>query len=176
MVAALWPGAVAPNSFTRLVHWLEAGPAWLHAWRVSAAHVGADLALRFVMSWYPTLSLNQLGAQRAGAEGQLAEQAGRITGRASYLASFTTHDEFQAERMKDGVELPPDNFGLALDDPVGSSTESGPYTDDEAGLDDIGISADPEAVAKESTQADDGTTPAAGAEEPASAQPGVATS
>lgn len=50
MMAALWSEAVAPNSVTRLAHWLEADVHHLHAWRVSAARAGADLALWFIMS------------------------------------------------------------------------------------------------------------------------------
>lgn len=30
MTAALWPGSVAPSSFTRLAWWLGAGPNRLH--------------------------------------------------------------------------------------------------------------------------------------------------
>ena len=140
MTAALWPGSVAPTSFTRLARWLESGPARLHAWRVSAARAGADLALRFVMSWYPDLALDRLVAQRAGAEPQLEAEAGRIAARASYLAAFAFHDEFQVERTEDGGEVPADDFGLLLDDPEGSSEETGIYMDDEAELDDTGAS------------------------------------
>nr|XP_020155088.1 uncharacterized protein LOC109740438 [Aegilops tauschii subsp. strangulata] len=55
MTTALWPGTFMPNSFTRLARWLEAGPERLHAWRVSAARAGAEMALRFVISWHPDL-------------------------------------------------------------------------------------------------------------------------
>jgi hypothetical protein len=47
----------------------------------------------------------------------------------------------------------PDDFGLALDDPTGSSEESGPSADDDAGLEDIGASVNPEATAEETTVA-----------------------
>ena len=63
MTAALWPGSVAPNSFTRLARWLEAGPDSLHEWQVSAARAGAEMALRFVMSWHPDLALDALMGQ-----------------------------------------------------------------------------------------------------------------
>lgn len=69
--------------------------------------------------------------------------------RASYLASFALHDEFQVERMEDGGKLPPDNFGLTLDDPTSSSEETDAYTDDEAGLDNTDILVGPKAVMKE---------------------------
>ena len=62
MAVALWL-AIAPNSFTRLAHWLVARQARLHAWRVSAAHAGAKMALRFVMPWYPDLALDRLMGQ-----------------------------------------------------------------------------------------------------------------
>jgi hypothetical protein len=181
MTAALWPGAVTPDSFTRLARWLEAGPARLHAWRVSAARAGADLALRFIMSWYPELALDRLAAQRAGAEPQLQAEADRIAVRASYLASFASHDEFQVERTEDGGVVPPDDFGLLLDDPEGSSEETGVYLDDEAELDDTGASANPEATVKDSAVAQPGAGTGASvnlgatAEESAAARPGAGT-
>ena len=67
------------------------------------------------------------------------------------------HDEFQPERTGDGRVIPPDDFGLQLDDPEGSFEESGPYEDEDAGLEDIGNSVDPEAIE----------------EEPAAARPGA---
>lgn len=54
-------------------------------------------------------------------------QARRIAGRASYLASFTLHDEFKVERTEGDEELPVEDFGLQLDDPAGSSYETGAY-------------------------------------------------
>ena len=74
---------------------------------------------------------------------------GRIAAWASYLASLTSHDKFQVERTEDGGEVPSNNFGMALNDAAGTSEESGPYTDDEAGLDDSGTSANPEATMEE---------------------------
>ena len=67
------------------------------------------------------------------------------------------HDEFQPEHTNDGRVVPQDDFGLWLDDPEGSSEESGPYRDEDAGLEDTGTSVNPEAT--------DG--------EPAAAQPGA---
>ena len=63
MTVALWPSAVAPNSFTRLARWLEAGPEQLHAWHVSATRAGAEMALRFLMSWHPDLAPDRLMGQ-----------------------------------------------------------------------------------------------------------------
>ena len=68
MMAALWPGAVTLNSFTRLAWWLEAGPDRLHQWRGSAARAGAEMALRFAVSWHPDLALDALMGQWAGSE------------------------------------------------------------------------------------------------------------
>ena len=65
----------------------------------------------------------------------MAARAERIAGRASYLAAFAPHDEFVVERTEDGEELPTDALGLLLDDPDGSSAETGAY-DDEADADD----------------------------------------
>ena len=71
MTAALWPGAVMPNSFTWLGRWLEAGPDSLQEWWVSTACAGAEMALRFAMSWHPDLALDALMGQRASSESQL---------------------------------------------------------------------------------------------------------
>ena len=146
MTAALWPGAVAPTSFTRLARWLEAGPDRLHEWRVSAARAGAEMALRFAVSWYPDLALDALMGQRAGSESQLQAEAGRIAARASYIAGFAFHDEFQPERAEDGGVVPADDYGLLLDDPEGSSEETDVYRDADAGEEDTGTSADPGAA------------------------------
>ena len=101
----------------------------LGAWRASAARAGAETALRFIVSWYPGMDLDHLAAQRASAEDNLAARAQRIAGRASYLAAFAPDDEFVVERTEDGEELPTDALGLLLDDPDGSSAESGAYAD-----------------------------------------------
>lgn len=63
------------------------------------------------------------------------------------------HDEIHVERTEDGAVVPPDDFGLVLDDPVGSSKDSGPYTDDDTGLDDTGTSENPEVTAEETAVA-----------------------
>ena len=134
LASGLWPDAVVPNTVSRLARWLEAGVERLGLWRASAARAGAETALRFVVSWYPGVDLDRLAAQRAGAADDLATKARRIAGRASYLASFAPHDEFVVERTEDGEELPTDALGLLLDDPDGSSAETGAY-DDEADAD-----------------------------------------
>lgn len=83
----------------------------------------------------------------------MAAEADRITARASYLTSFALHDEFQVEWTADSGVVPPDDFGLALDDPASSSKESGPYAYDDAGMDDTGALVNPEAIAEEPTVA-----------------------
>lgn len=132
MVAALWPAAVAPATANRLARWLKAGAARLGACRASAARAGAEMALGVVLSWYPTIRLDQLRARRARAEADLAERATQIAVRASDIASFTPYEEFVPERAPDGTELPANDFGLALEDPEGSSAETGTEADDDA--------------------------------------------
>ena len=111
MTAALWPDSVQPSSFSRLARWLEMGPDRLGEWRVSAAHAGAEMALRFALSWHPDLQLDALMGQRAGSEQLLQEQAGRIASRASYIAEFAFHDEFHPERTEDGGVMEGDDYG-----------------------------------------------------------------
>ena len=55
MTAALWPDSVQPSSFSRLARWLVMGPDRLGEWRVSAARAGAEMALRFALSWHMDL-------------------------------------------------------------------------------------------------------------------------
>ena len=88
MTAALWPGSVALGSFTRLARWLEAGSNHLHEWRISAARAGAEMALRFTLSWHPDLALDALMGQRAGSDNQLQAEAGRIAATSSNIARF----------------------------------------------------------------------------------------
>lgn len=45
--------------------------------------------------------------------------------------------------------MPPNDFGLVLNDPLGSSKESVPYANDDAGLDDTGASENPEVTPEE---------------------------
>ena len=150
MTAALWPDSVQPSSFSRLARWLEMGPDRLGEWRVSAARAGAEMALRFALSWHPDLQLDALMGQRAGSEQLLQEQAGRIASRASYIAEFAFHDEFHPERTEDGRAVDGDDYGLLLHDPEGSSEETGVYRD--AGAEEgTGTSPDPEAARGESS-------------------------
>ena len=145
MTAALWPDSVQPSSFSRLARWLEMGPDMLGEWRVSAARAGAEMALRFALSWHPDLQLDALMGQRAGLEQLLQEQAGRIASRASYIAEFAFHDEFLPEQTEDGRAVDGDDYGLLLHDPEGSSEETGVYGDTDT-EEDIGASPDPEAA------------------------------
>ncbi|XP_024310315.1 uncharacterized protein LOC112268638 [Brachypodium distachyon] len=57
---ALWPGEEAPTGIPELAtRLLEVGDR-LNEWRESAAHVGADEALSFVLSWYDGINLDVL--------------------------------------------------------------------------------------------------------------------
>ena len=143
MMATLWPDSVEPSSFTCLARWLEMGPDRLGEWRVSAARAGAEMALRFTLSWHPDLQLDALMGQRAGSEQLLQEQAGRIASWASYIAEFAFHDEFHLERTEDGRAVDSDDYGLLLHDPEGSSEDTSRAEED------TGTSLDPEAARAE---------------------------
>ena len=142
MTAALWPDSVQPSSFSRLARWLEMGPDRFGEWRVSAARAGAEMALRFALSWHPDLQLDALMGQRAGSEQLLQEQTGRIASRASYI------DEFHPERTEDGGAVDGDDYGLLLHDPEGSSEEIGVYRNADA-EEGTGTSLYPEAAREE---------------------------
>jgi len=61
---ALWPGVEPPTSVADLVEWLKTSDDSLNEWRESAARVGADEALSFVLSWYEDITLESLQTMR----------------------------------------------------------------------------------------------------------------
>ena len=61
---ALWPGVEPPTSVADLVEWLKTSDDRLNEWRESAARVGADEALSFVLSWYEDITLESLQTMR----------------------------------------------------------------------------------------------------------------
>ena len=153
---ALWSDSVHPRSFSRLARWLEMGPDHLCEWRISATRAGTAMALRFVLSWHPDLQLDALMGQRTGSEQLLQEQAGRIASQASYIAEFAFHDEFHPERTEDGRAVHGDHYGLPLQDPEGSSEETGVYGNLDA-EEDTGASPDPKAARGEPSMSRRGT-------------------
>lgn len=64
MVKALWPDEKPPSSAADLADRLTDGPARLDDWRASAARVGADESLSYVLSWYETIRLDLLKHMR----------------------------------------------------------------------------------------------------------------
>lgn len=64
---ALWLGEEVPEEIPALARRLHEGPSRLNEWRESAACVGADEALSFVLSWYDgSIKLDVLQNMRAG--------------------------------------------------------------------------------------------------------------
>ncbi|XP_010236352.1 neurofilament light polypeptide-like [Brachypodium distachyon] len=63
---ALWPGEEAPTGIPELATQLLEVKDRLNDWRESAARVGADEALSFVLSWYDGINLDVLQSMRAG--------------------------------------------------------------------------------------------------------------
>ncbi|XP_010236719.1 uncharacterized protein LOC104584227 [Brachypodium distachyon] len=63
---ALWPGEEAPTGILELAKRLLEVEDRLNEWRESAAHVGADEALSFVLSWYDDINLDVLQSMRVG--------------------------------------------------------------------------------------------------------------
>ena len=64
----LWPGVAAPKSIEELVRYLMASEDRINEWRESAARVGADEALSFVLSWYEGIKLDALQTMRLGSK------------------------------------------------------------------------------------------------------------
>lgn len=63
---ALWPGEEAPSAIPKLAKRLLEVEDRLSEWRESAARVGADEALSFVLSWYDGINLDVLQSMRVG--------------------------------------------------------------------------------------------------------------
>ena len=61
----LWPKCETPASIDELSRCLQAYEKRLKEWRASAARVGADKALIYVLSWYEGINLDALQAMRA---------------------------------------------------------------------------------------------------------------
>ena len=64
----LWPGCQAPVVVDELAKCLMASEERLDDWRSSAARVGADEALMYVLSWYEGLDLDALKTLRDGSK------------------------------------------------------------------------------------------------------------
>jgi hypothetical protein len=63
---ALWPEREVPKTFSRLAQWMGLAPTRIEIWKESAAWVGAEQALSFVLSWYKGVDLDQLEHRRKG--------------------------------------------------------------------------------------------------------------
>ncbi|XP_024310545.1 uncharacterized protein LOC106866888 [Brachypodium distachyon] len=61
---ALWPGEETPTGIPELAKRLLEVEDRLNEWQESAAHVGADEALSFVLSWYDGINLDVLQSMR----------------------------------------------------------------------------------------------------------------
>jgi hypothetical protein len=67
-VKSLRPSEEPPNKIEEICAWLDANGACLNEWRESAGRSGANMALKFVWSWYETLDLDALATMRSGAK------------------------------------------------------------------------------------------------------------
>ena len=63
-----WPGCQPPASVDELSKSLLACEGRMDDWRSSAARVGADEALMYVLSWYEGIDLNVLKTLRDGSK------------------------------------------------------------------------------------------------------------
>jgi hypothetical protein len=54
----LWPGRAVPGEIQELLQWIPLAPNRLDIWKESAARAGAEQALEFVLSWYPSVNLD----------------------------------------------------------------------------------------------------------------------
>ena len=64
----LWPNTDTPASVDELSRCLQGREKRLREWRASAARVGADEAMIYVLSWYEGINLDALQSMRAGSK------------------------------------------------------------------------------------------------------------
>jgi hypothetical protein len=63
----LWLEVAVPTSLHKLTTWLATVPGHVKEWRASAARVGAEMALSFVLSWYDEIQLSHPETRQARA-------------------------------------------------------------------------------------------------------------
>ena len=90
----LWPGLPVPETPLRLAKWLAAAPGRIDDWRASAARVGAEMALSFMLSWYDEVRLDQLATRRAGAQKEQEPLLDQLYERACAIAAYAITDEY----------------------------------------------------------------------------------
>jgi hypothetical protein len=91
----LWPQSVMPETVGQLTRWMEsAAPGRIDEWKESAARAGCELALDFVLSWYPRLDLDQLATKREVDEQPDQVFLDRLHERACTLATYVDVDRF----------------------------------------------------------------------------------
>jgi hypothetical protein len=109
VVAALWPGGGAPEG--RVALWLEHAKARLEVWKASAARAGAQMALRFVTSWYTGVNLDRLTTMRAVPEAERLAREDALVRRANEFASYVDLDVLLPALGEDGEPVAEDSFG-----------------------------------------------------------------
>ena len=120
----LRPGKPKPASPGQLAKALTSAPAKINEWCRSSARGGADLALRFVLSWYDGVDLDQLDAMRAGVDLEPLRDA--ILYRASTIATYVAVDEFVPDTSEGaGVEEEDEGAAGTGDDDAGGAGDQG---------------------------------------------------
>ena len=120
----------------RVALWLEHAVARLEVWKASAARSGAQMALRFVTSWYPGVDLGLLAMMREVPEAERVAHEGALVRRANELASYVDPDELLPALCEDGEPVAEDSFGIPQgpgdEEVVDESTASSTGSDTEA--------------------------------------------
>jgi hypothetical protein len=124
---ALWPGRAVPNNIQTLLKWIPLVSNRVNVWKESAARAGATQALKFMLSWYSGVNLDQLAHLREGGlagldKTKLRQRARTITECANTDMLFDTREsdeslddaDFEepssAEVPQKASEDPADNF------------------------------------------------------------------
>ena len=122
-VSALRLGLPAAHTPSQTVDWLAVAVGRLEAWKGSATWAGACYALEFVKAWYPGLDLAQLATFRSDAAEELVAVRRELGQRAAAIAEYAETGFFVSELGEEGVQAPPNWFGLNPDDGEDSAKE-----------------------------------------------------
>ena len=96
---ALWPSDEAPRTIEGIAEKLrERGPARVSTIRDAALHAGADIALRFVLSWYQKMDLDVFERIRSQGKYEVEpELIAKRKARAAHMAEYANLEEFLPE-------------------------------------------------------------------------------
>ena len=142
----LWLKEPAPKTARSLAEKMEDAEDRLIEWRQSAARVGADEALSWVLSWYETLELEKIKGVRAGSRWtEDPEWVKRRQEFAYFLVQYADINNFHEDPNAPADDQPEDDAEQGSDGEDAGESDGESYEDAESEEvdDDIEAEADP---------------------------------